>query len=654
MSKRIAHRILLIGWEAADWHVIRPLVDSGLMPTLAKLMENGVSGNLATIQPIVPPMLWTSIATGKRADKHGICGCVEPTEDATGLRPVSCSRRSCKAVWNILSQVGMTSRVVGWPASHPAEPIQGTVVSNRFGSSLQDAAEELSFAPQTFHPASLEKEIGPRCIRSSELQMDAILPFVPQLEQIDWKSDQRIHNLVRLIARTSSVHAAACHQIVQQPWDFQAVYYSAIDDFSKCFGPSSQKHSDADLPWDAIHRNILIGCYQFLDMMLETLLSLAGADTTVLLVSDHGGQRGIYQQGFVTSQSHDLPQYGFGIACAKGPGILSSTQLTGATVLDVTPTILTMLGIAVGNDMDGRPWHEIFVEQVPSKHIKSWESEQRSAGKPIENIATNPRDNADALQLLSDLGHNYAPSGDLQQMVTRVSLINRINLALALTDSNRVAQAIEHWKALVTDYPGESSHAIQLASCYQRFDCWSECKDTLAHIPQEARKLPEVQFMLAKIALQEGEKGEALRIACELAEQGSDNSHFLNRVGGLFLQASAWVQAESVFQSSLAACKTNPIAHDGLAQVYLELDQLNTAVKHARIAVELIPHFPAAHFHLGAALHYACYDEEAIAAFETCLSMGYELEETHSRLAGLYLLRDPAKAKQHRDSANLS
>ncbi|TWU20790.1 alkaline phosphatase family protein [Bythopirellula polymerisocia] len=654
MSRRIAHKVLLVGWEAADWQMLRPLVDGGLMPALAKLIADGASGNLATIQPALSPMLWTSIATGKRADKHGICGLVEPTADHTGLRPASSTSRSCKAVWNILCQVGMTSRVVGWPSSHPAEPIRGTVVSDRFVNSLRDANEELSFAPQTFHPSSLEQEIGPLCVRPSDVQMDAILPFVPQLEQIEWKNDQRIHDLVRLMARTSSVHAAACHQIVQQHWDFQAVYYSAIEDFSRCFGPFFEKHSDADPPGDAIDRNILVGCYQFLDMMLEALLSFAGTDTTVLLVSDHGSPRGIHQSGFVSSQSHDLPQYGFGIACAKGPGILRGTQLTGATVLDVTPTILTMLGMAVGNDMDGRPWHEIFAEQVPSKRIKTWESEQSSAGQPIENVASNPRDNADALQLLSDMGHNYAPSGDLQQIATRVSKNNRIYLAIALTDSNRVPQAIEHWNSLVTDYPGESSHAIQLASCYQRVDCWPECKDTLAHIPEEARQLPEVQFMLAKIALQEGETGEALRIACELAEQASENLHFLNRVGALFLQASAWEEAESVFQNSLAASKTNPIAHDGLAQVYLELDQLKTAVKHARSAVELIHHFPAAHFHLGAALHYAGHAEEAIAAFETCLSMGYELEETHSRLAGLYLLRDPAKAKHHRDLANLS
>lgn len=67
-------RVLLIGWDAADWKVIRPLLDAGQMPNLGRLITGGVHGNVATIYPVLSPMLWTSIATGKRAYKHGIHG----------------------------------------------------------------------------------------------------------------------------------------------------------------------------------------------------------------------------------------------------------------------------------------------------------------------------------------------------------------------------------------------------------------------------------------------------------------------------------------------------------------------------------------------------------------------------------------------------
>ena len=42
---------LLVGWDAADWQVITPLLTSGKMPHLTALMEGGVQAQLATIDP---------------------------------------------------------------------------------------------------------------------------------------------------------------------------------------------------------------------------------------------------------------------------------------------------------------------------------------------------------------------------------------------------------------------------------------------------------------------------------------------------------------------------------------------------------------------------------------------------------------------------
>ena len=42
MSQRIAKKVLLIGWDAADWKVIMPLIKAGKMPTLAKFISEGV------------------------------------------------------------------------------------------------------------------------------------------------------------------------------------------------------------------------------------------------------------------------------------------------------------------------------------------------------------------------------------------------------------------------------------------------------------------------------------------------------------------------------------------------------------------------------------------------------------------------------------
>ena len=84
MTTKRPKKVLLIGWDAADWKVAAPMMDAGEMPNLTKLVSGGVMGNLSTLFPVLSPMLCTSIATGKRAHKHGIHGFSEPDPGSGG------------------------------------------------------------------------------------------------------------------------------------------------------------------------------------------------------------------------------------------------------------------------------------------------------------------------------------------------------------------------------------------------------------------------------------------------------------------------------------------------------------------------------------------------------------------------------------------
>ena len=135
-------KLLIIGWDAADWAIINQLMKKGMMPALKSVMQRGVSGYIATLDPPVSPMLWTTIATGKRPFEHGILGFVEPNEENTDLRPVHSTSRKVKAFWNILNQRAYKMNVVGWWPSHPAEPINGCMVSNFFPYETADKPNE--------------------------------------------------------------------------------------------------------------------------------------------------------------------------------------------------------------------------------------------------------------------------------------------------------------------------------------------------------------------------------------------------------------------------------------------------------------------------------------------------------------------------------
>jgi predicted AlkP superfamily phosphohydrolase/phosphomutase len=161
-------KVLLIGWDAADWKVARPLMERGEMPHLAKLVAGGSSGNIGTLDPPLSPMLWTSIATGKRPPKHGIHAFTEPSPDGQMVRPVSVLSRTTKAVWNILNQNQLRPCVAGWWPSHPAEPVNGVIVSNHFHQA-GDGPQPRPMLPRTVHPPEWSDRLDELRISPMEL-----------------------------------------------------------------------------------------------------------------------------------------------------------------------------------------------------------------------------------------------------------------------------------------------------------------------------------------------------------------------------------------------------------------------------------------------------------------------------------------------------
>ena len=57
MSERLAKKVLLLGWDAADWKIIQPLLEAALMPNFERLVSAGVMGKLLSLQPMLSPML---------------------------------------------------------------------------------------------------------------------------------------------------------------------------------------------------------------------------------------------------------------------------------------------------------------------------------------------------------------------------------------------------------------------------------------------------------------------------------------------------------------------------------------------------------------------------------------------------------------------
>jgi predicted AlkP superfamily phosphohydrolase/phosphomutase len=314
--------VLLIGWDAADWKAIDPLMDAGMMPNLERLVNQGVRGRLATLDPPLSPMLWTSIATGKRPYKHGILGFTEVAPDGKTIRPVTNVHRKVKAIWNILTQEKKRVNLIGWWPSHPAEPINGIMVSNFYQRAHRPITEPWVMREGTVHPAEKSLLFGDLRIHPAELTGAHIAPFVPDLAKIDQEKEQALTVIARILADCSTVHAAATYMMEHEPWDFMAVYYDAIDHFKHAFmkfHPPRQDHVP-EREFE-LYKGVVTAAYRYHDLMLGRLLELAGDDTTVMLISDHGFHpdhlrpRSLPKEPAAPAYEHSP----FGIFCCVGP-----------------------------------------------------------------------------------------------------------------------------------------------------------------------------------------------------------------------------------------------------------------------------------------------------------------------------------------------
>ncbi len=258
-------RLLLVGWDAADWKIINPLVENRGMPVFSRFLEEGVMADMITLEPVLSPMLWNSIGTGKRADVHRILGFTEVSEVSGAVRPVTSTSRRAKAIWNILSQEGLRTNVVGWFGSHPAEPIRGACVSDAYARAFGQRGAPLM--PGTVYPERLAADLRDLRVHPAEIAPEILGMFVPRLAEIDRSRPNLIQPLCRVLAESFTIHAAATYLMEHEPWDFMAVYYIGIDHFSHGF-MNFHPPRPAWIQEDqfALYRGVVDGGYRLMDL----------------------------------------------------------------------------------------------------------------------------------------------------------------------------------------------------------------------------------------------------------------------------------------------------------------------------------------------------------------------------------------------------
>lgn len=700
-------KVLLLGWDAADWQIINNLIDRGEMPALKSLIEEGVMGNISTLEPAYSPMLWTTIATGKYPDKHGILGFAEPTPDHSGIRPVSNSSRKVKAIWNILTQKGYKTHVVNWWPSYPAEPVNGIYISNLFPKiKPQHKPGDYLLPDDTVYPPELQPLFAHFRIHPLELSLAQIHPFIPEADPARLSLTKRLATIAQILAEAASVQAAATLALEQESWDFAAIYWDTIDHICHRFmnysPPKMDGISDDDY---VLYRHVVDGAYKLMDLMLGRLLQLAGPDCTVILLSDHGFKSGRLRQKQTPNEPAGpaFHHREVGIFCAKGPHIKKDEIVYGASLLDITPTILYLLGLPVGEDMDGRPLTEIFSRQTPIETIPSWEDLQGECGMlPEEKRDLNPEHSAEAIRQLIDLGYIDDPGENQKIAVERTIDELNYNLARVYCGTDRYVLAKPLLEKLFEKKPHQGRIAFRLIDCYLNEGNPDLAEQFLERLKIEAskkiltndqietikrRKIPEIlngsevenwirefkrtplkEHQQARIDLTEasiyegdvlfarGYSRKALKKYKSIPEGKIKSQAYYARMGKAYLKTKEWKEAKKMYEILAGLNPDSASAHQGLGICEYNLKQPRLALGHLLDSVTLDFYNFNTHFQIGRALIETGDLTGAVQALETSIKINPNFGLARNLLITILetKLNDKEKAEQYKTGTNFS
>jgi hypothetical protein len=393
-------KVIFVGFDGADWRVARPMMAKGELPTFSRIVREGTSGPLESIHDSNSAVIWASIYTGMTPERHGVLDFYQiafPGMASKGLYPVHrtyfkelsdlvaplglasqipVDRFSLAAppFWEIADRAGLSTGVVdgyfySFPAPRPSKP-----ESWFLSYGLDEMAERPSPQVQLFvQPPSLFREIRP-FLKSGDF---------------NWQSAA----LLKLLAERP--HPRLVNFYTHQPDSDQHWLW-------KWYQPDlffGVKAKDV-----AAKGGIIPGIYRGFDGFLARLLAEAGPDTVVIIASDHGHSPTIVHSLY-TQHRHGPP----GILLMRGGPVRRGLELQDASVFDLYPTVLYLLGLPVPQDAAGKVLTDAldpgFVRLHPVRTVPTYRDLGLSPNLP--GASRDGSMNREEIEKLKSLGYIF-------------------------------------------------------------------------------------------------------------------------------------------------------------------------------------------------------------------------------------------------------
>jgi predicted AlkP superfamily phosphohydrolase/phosphomutase len=394
-TRRPARRVLVIGVDGLGPVSLHDRVARGRAPVLAQLLRRGSHGPLATLRPTEGPPIWTTLMTGRLPRDHGVKSFATyrlrgsatvyellPRGAFVGLlervrlvstSPVTSASRKRRALWNALNAFGIGSGTVRLWGTHPPERVQGFALSPYFHLWHREGSR----AASTLHPQELAAEVAARVVDHSDIDASLLARFldasveVPR-DRVPWRRDL----LERALAPDLTYERAGA--VLQAAYDpaFFATYYYGLDVLGHTFTRFAHPELFGDVRPEERRRYgaVLDGYTEHVEQSIAGFAAALRPGDVLLVISGYGMEplpqwRRVFEAVFgdpLLSGSHgNAPD---GLLLAVGDGIRPGASLSGASVLDIAPTVLYLMGLPVARDMEGRVLTEIVTEEFARSH----------------------------------------------------------------------------------------------------------------------------------------------------------------------------------------------------------------------------------------------------------------------------------------------
>ena len=408
-------KVVILGFDGANWATIDPLIRKGELPFLKKLKEESAWAAFETFKPAKSNVVWTSIASGKTMLKHGILDYAYLKRNGIKV-PYAKADRKEPMIWQILDSHGKRSTVINWWCSHPPDRIKGVMVSDHFRQVIRkrvkrdkntDMYASAVFPAEYFEQLTrLEMRRYPKVLQETGLpnfpgiyNFESPLAYAYKLNLLKGfpifaRMDAFVEKVSNYLYRNESTDFFATYfrlpDVVQHfvLSLFNKEYVEGILSAVKSNSLTQEKHDEL------INRiaDILKPVYRYMENIIASYITEnSDHNTYFFIMSDHGFS--LYERGYNHYGLPDRYQAPEGILLIKGPRVRPG-RIKKASVFDIAPTILNLYNLPVGKNMDGRVLSEVFRFQ----HRKRYKVYKLKENGEIKRDESYDRETLDGLK----------------------------------------------------------------------------------------------------------------------------------------------------------------------------------------------------------------------------------------------------------------